>query len=203
MVGLGILVVGAGIVGGEYFLVKWYPVHKAAVIEDTLRLTPFKNDGLGVEMMIASGINEKTEIFSGGVRVYSPRFWLTPPSLTITSQPNVDQSAEFTPQALAIWQTDGAQHNLPRYTFEQARINDREAVLIWQSKHRQMVLTARIISPDRIIEATCTPGSADENLYVQACDESVRTMKVAGPPSPPPPLPSPEGITPGAPSAKP
>ena len=44
-----------------------------------------------------------------------------------------------------------------------------------------MLLTARIISPDRIVEANCTPGSADENLYLQACEESVRTIKVAGP----------------------
>ena len=109
------------------------------------------------------------------------------PSITITSQPNPDQSAEFTPQDLAKWETDGVQHELPRYHFEHTRINDRDAVLIWQYKNRAMLLTARIISPDHIVEANCTPGSADEDLYMQACDESVRTIKVAGPPSPPPP----------------
>jgi hypothetical protein len=184
IIGLGILLVGGGIVGGEYLLVKWYPTHKANVIKDTLTLTPYKNDGLGIDMQVAAGINEKVETFSGGVRIFSPRYLDTGPSITITSQPNLDKSGEFTPQELAIWQTDGVQHNLTRYEYDQTRINDRDAVLIWQYKDRAMLLTARIISPDRIVEANCTPGSADENLYMQACDESVRTIKVAGPPSP-------------------
>jgi len=186
IVGLGILLIGGGIVGGEYFLVKWYPAHNAAVIKETLTLTPYKNEGLGFEIQAARGIYEKVDIFSGGVRIFSPRFLTVGPSITITSQPNLGQSAEFTPQELAIWETDGVTHDLPRYHFERTRINDRDAVLIWQSKNREMVLTARIISPDRIVEASCTPGSADEDLYMQACDESVRTIKVAGPPSPAP-----------------
>ena len=83
-------------------------------------------------------------------------------------------SSEFTPQDLATWQTDGVQHQLPRYDFEHTRINDRDAVLIWQYKNHAMQLTARIVSPDRIVEADCTPGSADEVLYLQAC------MRVCG-----------------------
>ena len=189
IVGLGILLIGGGIVGGEYFLVKWYPRHKEAVKQETLALTSYKNDGLGFEMQVAAGINEKVEPFSGGVRIFSPRFWSTGPSLTITSQPNPDQSAEFTPQELAIWQTDGVQHNLWRYDYEHTQINDRNAVLIWQYKNHAMMLTARVISPDHIVEANCTPGSADEILYMEACKESVLTIKVAGPPSPPPPTP--------------
>jgi hypothetical protein len=115
--------------------------------------------------------------------------WTTGPSITITSQPNLDKSGDFTPQDLAIWQTDGVQHNLWRYDFEHTEINDRNAVLIWQYKNHAMMLTARVISPDHIVEANCTPGSADENLYMEACKESVLTIKVAGPPSPePPPL---------------
>ena len=94
------------------------------------------------------------------------------------------KGGEFTPQELAIWETDGVQHKLERYQYEQTRINGRDAVLIWQYKNYAMLLTTRIISPDRIVEANCTPGNADEGLYTQACDESVRTMKVAGPPSP-------------------
>ena len=164
--------------------------------------TSYKNDGLGFEMQVAAGINEKVEPFSGGVRIFSPRFWSTGPSITITSQPNPDQSAEFTPQDLAMWETDGAQHDLPRYHFEHTRINDRDAVLIWQYKNRAMLLTARVISPDHIVEANCTPGSADEDLYMQACDESVRTIKVAGPPSPPPPTPGVEEIAPNPSPAK-
>jgi hypothetical protein len=185
IIGLGILLIGGGIVGGEIYLVKVYPAHKEAVREKTLALTSYKNDDLGIEMQVAAGINGKVESFSGGVRIFSPRFWSVGPSLTITSQPNPDQSAEFTPQDLAKWQTDGVTHELPRYHFESTRINDRDAVLIWQYKGRAMLLTARIISPQRIVEANCTPGNDDEDLYVDACKESVGTIKVAGPPSPP------------------
>jgi hypothetical protein len=202
IVGLGILLIGGGIVGGEYFLVKWWPTHKAAVIKETLALTPYKDDGLGVEMQVAAGINKKVEPFAGGVRIFSPLFWSIGPSLTLTSQPNPDQSAEFTPQDLAIWQTDGVQHELPRYHFEHTRINDRDAVLIWQYKNRAMLLTGRVISPDHLVEANCTPGNADEDLYMQACDESVRTIKVAGPPSPPPATPGVEEIPPNPAPAK-
>jgi len=200
IVGLAILLVGGGIVGGEYFLVKWYPTHKAAVARETLALTDYKNDGLGFEIQVAAGINEKVETFAGGVRVFSPRFWSIGPSLTITSQPNPDQSGEFTPLDLAKWQTDGVIHELPRYHFEHTRINDRDAVLIWQYKDRAMLLTARVISPDHIVEANCTPGRADEDLYMQACEESVRAIKVAGPPSPSSPA---AGVEEAAPSAQP
>jgi len=184
------LLIGGGIVGGEFFLVKWYPKHKEAVINETLKLTPYKDDNLGIEMQVAAGINRKVESFSGGVRIFSPSFLSTGPSLTITKQPNPDQRGEFTPRELAIWETDGVQKRLPRYQYEQTRINDRDAVMIWQYKNHAMLLTARIISPDRIVEANCTPGSDDESLFMQACEESVRTMKVAGPPSPHPLPPS-------------
>jgi hypothetical protein len=194
VVGLGILLVGGGIVVGEYFYVKWYPTHKVAVAKEALALTDYKNESLGLEMQVAAGIHEKVESFPGGVRIFSPRFWSVGPSLTLTSQPNPDQSTEFTPLDLAKWQTDGVLHELPRYHFESTRINDRAAVLIWQYKNRAMLLTARVISPEHIVEANCTPGGADEDLYMQACEESVRTIKVEGPPSPPPSTPGAEEI---------
>jgi hypothetical protein len=135
-------------------------------------------------MQVAAGINQKVESFPGGVRITAPKFLTAGPSLIITSQPNPDQKAEFTPQELAIWETDGVQHNLWRYDFQHTRINNRDAVLIWQYKNRAMLLTARVISPAHLVEANCTPGSAEESLYLQACEESLRTIKVAGPPSP-------------------
>ncbi len=200
IVGLGILLVGGGIAGSEYFLVKGYPAHKEEVIKKTLALTSCNTDDLGFEVQVAAGINEKSELFSGGVRVFSPIFWSVGPSLTITSQPNPDQSAEFTPQQLAKWETEGVADELPRYHFEHTRINDRDAVLIRQYKNRAMLLTARVISPDHIVEANCSPGNADEDLYMQACDESVRTIKVAGPPSPSPATPGVEELVPTLPS---
>jgi hypothetical protein len=202
IVGLGILLIGGGIVGSEYFLVKWYPKHKEAVESETLALTSYQNSDLGFEIQVAAGINEKVEPFSGGVRIFSPRFWSTGPSITVTSQPNPDQSGEFTPLVLAKWETEGALHGLPRYHFEHTRINDRDAVLIWQYKNREMLLTARVISPDHIVEANCTAAGADPDLYMRACDESVRTIKVAGPPSPPPPTLGVEEIAPNPSPAK-
>jgi len=203
IVGIGILLVGGGVVGGEYFLVKWYPGHKAAVQDATLALKPYKNDDLGFEMQVAAGIYRKAAPFAGGVRIYSPSLLLTGPSLTISSRPNPDATAEFTPQDLAIWETDGVQHHLPRYEFEETRINNRDAVLIWQKKNRMMFLTAKVISPAHLIEMICSPGSEDERLYMQACDESVRTIKVAGPASPTPVTPGVQEIAPVKPSAKP
>ena len=196
VVGLAILVIGGGIVWGEYFLVKWYPSHQEVVKKETLQLLPYKNDSLGIEMQVAAGFYEKVEPFAGGVRIVAPRFWSIGPSVRLTSQPNPDQSTEFTPQVLAKWQTLGVTEEIPRYHFERTRLNNRDAVLIWQYKDRAMALTARIISPDRIVQADCTPGRADEDLYMQACDESLRTIKVAGPESPPPLTPGVMELTP-------
>ena len=188
-VGLAILLVGGGLVGGEYLIVKWYPHHEQRVRDETLTLSPYRNDSLGVDMQVASGFYSKIESFAGGVRILRPKFWGIGPSITITSQPNPDQNAEFSPQILAKWEAQGVTDELPRYHFEHATIQTRDAVLIRQFKDRAMLLTARFISPDRIIEINCSPGQADEDLYMEACDETVHTVKVAGPPTPPPATP--------------
>jgi hypothetical protein len=189
ILGLIVLVVGGAVLGGEYFLVKWYPHHQQRVTEKTLRLLPYRNDALGIEMQVAAGLYGKVDPFPGGVKITRPEFWSIGPSLTITSQPNPDQSAEFSPQVLAKWQTDGVYQEVPRYRFEHTKINNRDAVLTWQLKDRYMLETARVMSPERIVEADCTPGQADEDLYLQACDASLRTLKVAGPEPPPTPAP--------------
>jgi hypothetical protein len=196
VVGVLIVLGGAGALGGEYLLVRWLPRHRQNVSEETLKLLPYRNDSLGIEMQVAAGIYGKVENFPGGVRMLRSKFWSIGPSLTITSQPNPDQSAEFSPQVLAKWETRGVTEELPRYHFEHDTINNRDAVLIRQLRDRYMQLTARVISPDRIIEADCTPGGEDEDLYMQACDESLRTIKVAGPEPPPKPAPGVEELTP-------
>ena len=197
-VGIAILVIGGGLVGGEYLLVKWYPNHERHVRDETLSLRPYRNDSLGIDMQVADGLFGKVENFPGGARIYRSKFWGIGPSLTITSQPNPDQSAEFSAQVLAKWQTQGVSEEIPRYHFERTKIQDRDAVLIQQFKDRAMMLTARIISPDRIVEANCTPGQEDEDLFMEACDESLRTMKVAGPEPPPSPPPGVVELTPPA-----
>jgi len=105
---LVIVLGGAGALAGEYLLVKWYPRHQQKVADEVLTLLPYRNDTLGVEMQVAAGIYGKVEGFPGGVKIYRPKFWSVGPSLTITSQPNPDNAAEFSPQILAKWESQGA-----------------------------------------------------------------------------------------------
>ena len=188
-----IVVGGASALGAEYLLVKWYPRHQQRVSEEALTLLPYRNENLGVEMQVAAGIYGKVEGFPGGVKIYRPKFWSVGPSLTVTSQPNPDNATEFSPQVLAKWESQGAIDEIPRYHFERTKINNRDAVLVSQFRQRAMLLTAHVISAERVVEVDCTPGLADENLYMEACQRSVETMRVAGP-EPTPPKQQPELI---------
>lgn len=189
ILGLGILLVGGVFLAVETYLVMWMPKHRENVKEETLKSVPYKNDSLGVEIQIAAGLMGKTEEFSGGVRISNPKVMSIGPSITITSQPNPDATHEFDPRALAKWQTDDVYMKIPRYSFVRLKINNRDAVIIEQFKNRAMLLTARAISSERIVEVNCTPGLEDEALYMRACDQTVRTLKIAGPEPPPPPAP--------------
>jgi len=184
IVGLVIVLGGASFLGIEYFLVKWYPRHQLRVVENTLKQLPYRNATLGIEMQVAAGLYGQVADFPGGVKIQRPAFWSVGPSLTISSQPNPDQTAEFSPEVLAKWQTRGTLEEIPRYQFDHGRINGRDAVFIWQFKGRSMLLTLRAISPERIIEANCTPGAADEMLFMRACEDSLRSLKILGAASP-------------------
>lgn len=183
--------ISAGIMGlaVEVFLVKWYPVHEQQIRDDALKLLPYRNESLGIEeMQIAGGIYGKVQGFPGGVRIYRPHFLGMGPSITITQHPNLDQVSEFSPQTLANWQTDGVQKNIPRYNFDHTPINGRDAALIWQWKTGAMIVTAHVISPSEIVEVTCSTAGGEEKLYLEACEESLRSIKLAGPlPQPKPP----------------
>jgi hypothetical protein len=186
---VSILIIGGGLVGGEYLLVKWYPGHQQRVSEKTLKPHAYHNDSLGIDMQIADGLYGNVETFPGGVKISRSEFWSIGPSLTITSQPNPDQTWEFSPEVLAKWESRGAVEELPLYHLEHTKINNRDAMLIRELKGRTMHLTARIICRERIVEADCSCGGEDEVLYMEACDETLRTIKVAGAEPPPPPTP--------------
>jgi hypothetical protein len=186
---VAILIIGAGLVGGEYLLVKWYPKHQQKVREETLNPRPYHNDSLGIDIQIADGLSGSVESFPGGVKISRSRFWSVSPSLTITTQPNPDQTWEFSPEVLATWESRGATEDLPLYHLEHTKINNRDAMMIRQLKGRYMHLTARIICQERIIEADCSCGGEDEALFMEACDETLRSIKVSGPEPPPPPTP--------------
>jgi hypothetical protein len=185
-VGFGILVIGGGVLAGEYLVVQFYPAYRNKVQERTLHLLPYRNDKLGIEMKVAAGLYGEVEDFAGGVRIKRPKFWSLEPTLTITSRPNPEGSFEFSPYDLAKWQTQGTYEELPGYRYSRTKINNRDAVLIWQYKNRALLVTARLISPEHIVEVNCTPGRSDEELYLQACEDSIHTIKVAGPEPPPP-----------------
>lgn len=185
-VALVIVMIGAGVLLGEYVLVKWYPMHEAAIADAAQKLLPYQNQELGIEMQVAAGIYGKVENVPGGVRIYRPKLLENGPSLTIITQPNPDGAGDFSPQLLAEWQAAGANQNIPRYSFEKTQINGRNAAFIWQFKDVAMLVTEHIISPNRIIQADCTPGVEDENTYMDACDATLHSIKVAGPPTPPP-----------------
>ena len=188
VVGVGILLIGGVLLGGEYFLVWWTPRHKQRVADDTLKQLPYHNESLGVDMQVAAGICGKVESFPGGAKIFRPRLWGEGPSIIITSEPNADHASEFSPEILAKWETDGVLQGIPRYHYDHTRIQDRDAVLLEQYKNHAMTVAAHVMSPDRIIVADCSTGGDDQVLLMEACDESLRTLKVAGPASAKPAL---------------
>ena len=69
---LVILIGGSGIVGGEYFLVRWYPAHRQRVADEALTLVPYGNTGLGISIEVAKGIYKKAEVLPGEVKLSKP-----------------------------------------------------------------------------------------------------------------------------------
>lgn len=181
IVALVIILGGGALVGGEYLLVKRYPQYRQQKIDEALKPVPYANPALGVEMEVSAGLHAKLEDAPGGVRFTGRKFWGTPPTLKLTVLPNPEQTHHFDPHALAKWQVAGTYENLPRYRFERRTVNGREAAVIWQWRGRAMHMTGRVISPERIVEVECTPGGADEALYMEACERSFDSLKVAGP----------------------
>lgn len=195
-VALGIIVIGGAAILAEYVLVRWYPYYEGYKAKNALKLLPYQNKTLGINMKVAAGIYGKVEDFPGGAKIYRSHLFSEGPALIITSQSNPSDSSEFSPKLLAKWETAGTYQNIPGYRFEHTKIQGRDAALIWQSKEHAQVLptisfdssasspqllTAHIISPDHIIEANCRPGSSDKSLFMRACKESIETIKVAGP----------------------
>lgn len=194
---LGIILIGGSAILAEYILVKWYPYYQGYKANKALELLPYQNSQLGIDMKVAEGIYGKVEDFPGGVRIYRSHLFSHGPMLIITSQSNPSNADEFSPQLLAKWETAGTYQEIPDYRFEHTKIEGRDAAMIWQSAEHAKVLpaisfdvsstenpqllTAHIISPDHIIQANCRPGSSDPSLFLRACEESIRTIKVSGP----------------------
>ncbi len=187
--GLGVLIIGGAWLSFEYVLAKWYPRYRLAQETAALNLLPYQNPRLGISMEVAAGIYGKVQDFPGGVKIYRSGIFSSGPTLTITSEPNPGQAAQFSPQLLAKWETRGDYDNIPQYRFDPSPIQGRNAAMIWEEQGQAMLITAHIISPAYIVRADCSTGGSDVSLYEQACEETLRTIRVAGPPSPSPPSP--------------
>ena len=195
---LGIILIGGTALGAEYVLVKWYPYYQGYKANKVLQALPYQNATLGIDIQVAAGIYGKVDDFPGGVRIYRSHLFSRGPALIITSQSNPNSAEEFSPQLLAKWQTAGTIQEIPDYRFDHTKIQGRDAVMIWQSTEHAKVLpaisfdvssaenaelvTGHIISPDHIVEANCRPGSSDPALFLRACEESIKSIKVSGPP---------------------
>ncbi|MGH9446324.1 MAG: hypothetical protein ACRD3O_11445 [Terriglobia bacterium] len=180
-----IAIAGAIILGVEYLGIRWLPGHRERSVEAVLEQLPYQNNGLGIKMQIAAGIYGKVENQPTGVTIYRSKLFGAGPSITVTSQPNTTSSSQFSPQLIAQLETAGVRDKITGYQFEHLTLDQRDAVLISQynTRKRSLDFTARVMAPDRIVQAVCTTGSANPDLYSQACDESLRSIQVAGPPS--------------------
>lgn len=180
-----LVVAGAIALTVEFLLVRWYPGHKQRVDAGILRMLPYENNGLGVQMKVASGIYGKVQDSLGSVKIYRPKLFGGGPSITLTSLPNTSGSSQLSPQYLATLQTAGVRNQLIGYQFEHLTLNQRDAVMIWQYQplSRSTNVTARIMAPERLLEVVCSTGSGDQTLYTRACDESLRSIVLTGPPS--------------------
>ena len=177
---LAIIVIGVGLLGGEFVLVKWYPQHRQNVIDAIRNPLPYRNDALGIEMDVPAGIYGKVTDTPDGVRIFRPKLIGQGPSLTITEQPNPDGSTDFSDQLLAQWETRGATHGILGYRYDYGPINGRNAALIWEPKINQTVLTAHLISPKHILQVNCVPGVEDQEIFLAACKSAVRSIKLDG-----------------------
>jgi len=185
VVALAIILIGGGALGAEVLLVKWYPMHRQAVTDALQKLLPYQNQKLGIEMGVAAGLYGKVQDLPDGVRIYRPQIFGPVPSLTIVSLPNPDGATEFSADLLAQWETAGASHSIMGYVYQQTQINGRNAALIHQPRNHMTVLTAHIISPQRILQVDCVPGADDQEIFVPACDATVYSIKLDGVPAPP------------------
>jgi hypothetical protein len=188
---LGVLFIGGAWLGAEYVLVKWYPRYRLANEEAALNLLPYRNDRLGIQMQVAACIYGKVRDFPGGVKIYRSGIFTSGPTLMITSEANPGHSDQFSPQLLARWEAWGSVHDIPEYSYDPAPIEGRNAATIRQGQGQGMLLTAHVISPAYIVRADCSTGGSNVSLYLQACEESLRSITVAGPPTKPE---SPPGI---------
>lgn len=178
-----ILIAGAILLGSEFLIIRWYPGHKERVQQQELKLLSYQNNSLGLQMQVAAVIYGKVRNTGKDVRIYRSHLFSKGPSIAISSKPST--SAQFTPEFIAQTETAGVRKNLLGYEFQHVTLGNRDAVLIWQydPPSRSLNITAQVLAPDREIDAVCNTGSGDQDLFTEACDESLKSIQLTGPPS--------------------
>ncbi|MGH9344391.1 MAG: hypothetical protein ACRD19_11600 [Terriglobia bacterium] len=180
-----ILVVAALVLGTEYAVKRWYPVHEQHVEDAALKQLPYQKASLGLQMQVAAGIYGAVADTGDSVKIYRSHISGGSPSITITLLPNPDGASQFTERFLDQAEATDAGSDLPGYQFQHVRLADRDAYIITRPDPQSKIttVTARVIAPDRIIQAVCTTGGADQEAYTQACNESLDSIQLSGPPS--------------------
>lgn len=181
---VGIVIVGAVLLTSEFLLIRWYPGHKDRANQQALKLLPYQNSPMGLQMDIAATLYGRVRNGANQIEISRWHLFGRPPSITISLKPN--HSTQFTPELLADLETAGVRNNLLGYQFQHVTLGDRDAVLIWQydPPTRSMNVTAQVLAPDRMIQAVCNTGSGgDQDLYTEACNETLKSIQLSGPPS--------------------
>ncbi|HTV54995.1 MAG TPA: hypothetical protein VMI06_08760 [Terriglobia bacterium] len=180
---VGILVIGAALLTTEFLLIRWYPGHQEREQQQALKLLPYQNSAMGLQIDVAAAIYGKVRDSGKEVTISRWKLFGNGPSIAISLKPN--SSAQFTPELLAQLETAGVRNNLLGYQFQHMTLGTRDAILIWQyDEHsRSMNVTAHVLAPDRMIQAVCNTGSGDQDLYTEACNETLKSIQLSGPPS--------------------
>jgi hypothetical protein len=181
---IGILVVGAVLLTSEYLLIRWYPGHQERVEQAALKLLPYQNGSMGLQMDIASVLYGKVRDDVNKVTISRWHLIEKGPSITLTTKPN--NAVQFKPELLADLETAGVRDNLLGYQFQHLTLDNRDAYMIWQYDvgSRSLNVTAQVLAPNRLVEAVCNTGSSgNQELYTEACDETLKSIQLSGPPS--------------------
>jgi hypothetical protein len=180
---IGILVIGAALLSAEFLIIRWYPGHQERAQQQALRLLPYQNSAMGLQMDIAAALYGKVRDHGKEITISRWKLFGKGPSITILLKPN--SSSQFTPELLAQLETAGVRNNLLGYQFQHVTLGTRDAILIWQydERSRSMNVTAQVLAPDRMVQAVCNTGTGDQDLYTEACNESLKSIQLTGPPS--------------------
>lgn len=180
-----IVVVAAIVLGTEYAIKRWYPAHVQHLEDAALKPLPYQNASLGLKMQVSAGFYQHVAGAADGVTISRSSILGGSPSIALTLLPNPDGASVFTEQFLDHAESTDPASDVSGYNFEHIHLAGRDAYMITRPDPRAKttVITARIIAPDRIVQAVCSTGGARQDVFTEACTESLTSIALSGPPS--------------------